>query len=109
MLRPPLIGDQIVQVRESRQKRLLAATGMMEPFHGEQLPLDGVMGLIQKRAGHRHLRVCEYRIPACLLVLKPAPHPFAVGWPSYGGDVVGKVAQALAEGKHPQALPLATR
>ena len=40
--------------------------GMMEAFHREQLPLDGVMGLIQQRAGHRHLGVCEHGIPARL-------------------------------------------
>jgi hypothetical protein len=33
-------------VRESRQKRLLTATGMVKAFNGEQFPLDGVMGLV---------------------------------------------------------------
>jgi hypothetical protein len=28
------------------QKHLLAPVGMMEPFHREQFPLDGVVGLI---------------------------------------------------------------
>jgi len=36
---------------------------MMEAFHREQLPLDGIMGLIQQGAGDGHLRVCEHRIP----------------------------------------------
>ena len=92
MLGPTLIGHQVVQVGQPREKRLLAPFGMMEPFHREQFPLDGVMGLIQQGAGHRHLRVCEHRIPARLLVLKPAPHALAIGRPSRGGDVVGKVA-----------------
>ena len=46
MLGSTLIRDEIVQVCEPREKRLLAATGMVKPFHCEQFPLDGVMGLI---------------------------------------------------------------
>src|SRR5919109_4301843 len=64
MLGATLIRDEVVQVGESREKRLLAATGMMEPLHREPLPLDGVMGLIEQRAGRRHLGVCEDHIPA---------------------------------------------
>ena len=45
MLSPALIRDEVVQVREPRQKRLLTAAWMVQPFHGEQLPLDGIMGL----------------------------------------------------------------
>src|SRR5215475_15057456 len=55
MLGPTLIGDQVVQVRQPRQKRLLAPFGMMEPLHCEELPLDGIMGLIQQGAGGGHL------------------------------------------------------
>jgi hypothetical protein len=43
MLGATLIRDQVIQAREPRQKRLLTATWMMKPFHGEQFPLDGVM------------------------------------------------------------------
>ena len=32
---PTLIRDEVVQMREPREKRLLVATGMMEPFHRE--------------------------------------------------------------------------
>jgi hypothetical protein len=46
MLGPTLIGHQVVEVCQPREKRLLAATGMMEPLHGEQFPLDGVVGLV---------------------------------------------------------------
>ena len=35
-LRPTLRGDQVIAVRQPCQKRLLAAFGMMEAFHGEQ-------------------------------------------------------------------------
>ncbi len=63
MLGATLIRDEVVQVGEPREKRLLTATGMMEPFHREQFPLDGVMRLIQQGTRHRHLRVFEERIP----------------------------------------------
>ena len=58
MLSATLIRKKVIQVRESREKRLLTATGMVQPFHGKELPLDGVMGLIQQGTGHGHLRVC---------------------------------------------------
>jgi hypothetical protein len=35
MLSPTLIRDEVVQMREPREKRLLVATGMMEPLHRE--------------------------------------------------------------------------
>src|SRR2546428_13067706 len=47
MLGAPLIRDQVVQMGQPAQKRLLAPFGVMAAFHREQLPLDGVMGLIQ--------------------------------------------------------------
>jgi hypothetical protein len=40
-----LIGDQVVQVREPRQKRLLIAAWMVKCFHHEQLPVDPCSGL----------------------------------------------------------------
>jgi len=46
MLGAPLIRDEVVQVRESRDKRLLATTGMMELLHRYEFPLDGVVGLV---------------------------------------------------------------
>ena len=36
----------VVQLCEPSQERLLVPVGMMEAFHREQLPLDGVMRLI---------------------------------------------------------------
>ena len=102
-----LIRDEVVQMREPREKCLLVATGMMEPLHGEELPLDGVVGLIQERAGHGHLGIFQDGIPAHLLLLKPAPHPRSVGRPCRGGNVIGKVAEPLPQGKYPQALALA--
>src|SRR5215471_804693 len=92
MLGAPLIRDQVVQVGQPREKRLLAAPWVMKAFHGEQFPLESVMGLIEHRARYRHLGVCEHRIPPRLLVLHPAPHTFPVGRPSHGGDVVSEVA-----------------
>src|SRR5882724_4456811 len=92
MLGPPLIWDQVVQVRQAREKRLLAATWVMKAFHGEQFPLDGVMRLIQERAGHWHPGVCEDRIPARLLVLEPAPDALSIGRSCRGGNMIGKAA-----------------
>ena len=46
-----LIGNQVIQVRQAGEKRRLTPTWMVEPFHHEQFPVDGVMGLIQYRAG----------------------------------------------------------
>jgi hypothetical protein len=60
----------------------LTAPGMREALHHEEFPVDSVMGLIQQGAGHGHLRVSEDRIPACLLVSKPAPDSLAIGWPA---------------------------
>src|SRR5215813_6875574 len=57
MLRPTLIRDEVVEVGEPGEKRLLASTRMMKGFHHEQLPVNGVMRLVQEGAGHRHLRV----------------------------------------------------
>src|SRR2546428_7632949 len=76
-------------------------------YHREELPLDGVMGLIQERAGHRHLGVCKDRIPARLLLLYPAPSPRAIRRPSRDGDVLRKATQPLAQRKHAQVLALA--
>src|SRR5262249_20943206 len=42
VLSPTLIGHQVVEVRQPREKHLLAPFGVMEAFHREQLPLDGV-------------------------------------------------------------------
>src|SRR5215813_15552176 len=80
---------------------------MMEAFPGKQFPLDGVMGLIEQGTRGGHLRVLEDRIPPRLLVLHPASHALAIGWPRGGGDVVHKVAQPLAQGKYAQAFALA--
>ena len=46
MLGPTLIRHQVVEVCQPCEKRLLTATWVMEPFHREEFPLDGVMGLI---------------------------------------------------------------
>ena len=46
MLGTTLIGDQVIEVRQSCQKRLLAPTRVMKPLPGEEFPLDGVVGLV---------------------------------------------------------------
>jgi hypothetical protein len=51
MLRPTLIRDQVIQMGQPCQKRLLAPFGMMEALHGEQFPLNGVMGRVPPACG----------------------------------------------------------
>src|SRR5215468_6364607 len=80
---------------------------MVEAFHHKQLPLEGVVGLVEESAGGWHLWIFKDGIPPRLLVLEPAPHPLAVGWSSGGGDMVHKAAEPLPQRKHPQALALA--
>jgi hypothetical protein len=46
MLGATLIGHQVIQVREPREKRLLVSTGMMKPLHREEFSLNGVVGLV---------------------------------------------------------------
>jgi len=106
MLGSTLIRYQVVEVREPREKCLLASFGVMEAFHRKQLPLDGVMGLIQQGAGDGHLRVCEHRIPARLLVLEPVPYALPVGPPCAVSHMVSKVAEPLTQCKYAQALAL---
>src|SRR5215471_17922083 len=106
MLGPALIRHQVVEVCQPYEKRLLAATGMVKSLHREEFPLEGVMGLIQQSAGHRHLWVFKHRIPARLLVLEPASYALPVGHSCSVRHVVGKVAEPLTQRKHPQALTL---
>jgi hypothetical protein len=107
MLRAPLIRREVVPMCEPREKRLLATTGMMEAFHHEQFPLDGVVGLIQQGAGQGQTRIFKHGIPPRFLILKPLLYALAIGRSSHEGDVVRKAAQPLAQRKHPQALALA--
>src|SRR5712692_4976448 len=79
---------------------------MMECFHHKEFPVDGVMRLIEQGARRRHLRVCEHRIPARLLVLEPAPDTLPIGHPRFLSHVVSKMAEPLTERKHSQALAL---
>jgi len=46
MLGATLIRDEVGQVGEPGQKRLLAATWVMDPLQRDQVPLHGVMRLI---------------------------------------------------------------
>src|SRR5262249_29870772 len=67
MLSPTLIGHQGVQMCQPREKRLLAALWMMQPWHRKQVPRDGVMRLIEQRTGHGHLGGCKHCIPPAVL------------------------------------------
>jgi hypothetical protein len=46
MLGAPWIRDQVVEGRYPGEKRLWAATGMMDSLHREEFPRAGVMGLL---------------------------------------------------------------
>jgi hypothetical protein len=89
MLGTTVVGHQGVPMCQPAQTRLWAACGMMESFHHGQLPVDGVVGLIQPRAGHRHPGVGKHPRPASLLVLTPWPYALAMGRSSRGGHMVG--------------------
>ena len=103
-----LIRNQVVQVREPREKGPVTPTGVMETLHHKQFPIDGIVGLVQYRAHRRHLRVGEHRIPAGFFVLEPMANALAMRFSHRRGDVIGKVARALAQCHYPQAFLLAT-
>jgi hypothetical protein len=44
---------------------------MVQGLHHDQLPLEGVVGLVEQRAGHGHLGLCEHGIPARFLGREP--------------------------------------
>jgi len=92
-MRPTTACHQRHDIETSRR----STTAMMQPLHGEQFALNGVVGLVSQGAGRGPLRVCKDGIPPRLLVLKPAPHPYAVGCPCGGDDVVGPGASPLAQ------------
>jgi hypothetical protein len=64
----------------------------MEALHHKQFAVNGIVGLIEYRAHCRHLRVCEHRIPARLLILKPVAYALAMVFSNRVADVVGKAA-----------------
>jgi hypothetical protein len=92
MLGATLIRHEVVQVSQAPEKGLLAAVRMMDSLHPKEFPIDGVMGLIEQGAGHRHPGVCEHRRPARFVVLNPVLYALAMSCPSRGGDKIGQVA-----------------
>ena len=100
MLGATLIRHEVVQVRQAPETRLLAAVRMMASLHHQAFPIDGVMGLIEPGAGHRHPGVGEHRRPARFFVLQPVLYARAMSCPSRGGDQMGQVASPLAQRKH---------
>ena len=63
MLGAALVGDQVVQMSQTGEEPQLTPTWMVEAFHGKELAVEGVVGLIQQRAAHGHPGVFEHRIP----------------------------------------------
>jgi hypothetical protein len=88
------------------QKRLVASCGMMASLPHAQLPVEGVVGLLPPRAGHRHPGGFASRRPAHLLDRQPVPYALAMGRSRPGGHVVGKAPPPWAQRTPPHALPL---
>src|SRR6266446_1930196 len=100
VLGPLLVRNQVVQVHQPRQKRRLAPTRMVEALHGEQLPVHGVVRLVQPCTHRRHLGVFEYRIPAWLFVLDPVAPSLTVFFANRRRTVIDKAAQSLTKRHH---------
>ena len=83
----PGVGAHVVPGRQSWEKRLLAACGVMDALPHQALAGAGGVGLVSPGTRHRQLRVCEDRSPPRRLVLAAAPdarpvgHPGAEPWP----------------------------
>src|SRR5207245_10440825 len=103
-----LLGDQIVQVSQACEKLRRTPTGMVQPLHGEELAVDGVVCLIQYRTHCRHLGVREHSVPARFFGLEPVANALAMFFSYRRGDAIGKVTQALAQCHRPQACALST-
>jgi hypothetical protein len=103
-----LVGSQVIQQREPVQTVRWAPLRMMEPVHHEQLPVDGMVGLSQPRAGHWPTGVVEDRLPVRLLGPDPVPYALAVDRPRRVHDVIRNVAQLLAEHHHACAVARAS-
>jgi hypothetical protein len=102
------VGYQVIQQREPVQTVRWAPLGMMEPAHHEQLPVDGMVGLIQPRAGHWQTGVVEDRLPGRFLGPDPVPYALAVDRPRRVHDMIRNVAQVLAERQHAYAVARAS-
>jgi len=87
---PALVWDQVVQVRQAREKSRLTPARVMESLHREELAVHGIVGLVQNRAHRRHLGVFEHRIPPSLLLPEPVANALAMLSSHRGGDVIGK-------------------
>jgi hypothetical protein len=80
----------------------------MEALHREELPVHGIVGLVQHRAHRRHLGVFQHRLPARFFVLHPVAYTLAVLFAHHRRDVIDKMAESLAQCHHTQAFALAT-
>src|SRR5215510_4447815 len=103
-----LIRHQIVQVSQAHEKSLLPPIRVMETFHHKQFPIESIVGLVQDRAHRWHLRIGKHRIPARFLGLKPMAHARTVLFTHRRGEVLGEMAEALAERHHAEACTLPT-
>jgi hypothetical protein len=71
---------------------------MMEAFHHKEFPIHGIVRLIQKRGGGRHLTIPKQRIPTSFLLANPGAYSFSIGNISCLGDFLAETSQFLAKG-----------
>lgn len=102
------VGPEGGPARPAWQNHLWAPGWRMAAFQHPPVPLDGMMGLIPERRGHRPTRGFAPRRPARFLVVAPWPHAVAVGRPRRAHEGVRHAAPLLAEGTPPQACVLST-
>ena len=108
----PGVGAHVVPGRQSWEKRLLAACGVMDALPHQALAGAGGVGLVSPGTRHRQLRVCEDRSPPRRLVLAAAPdarpvgHPGAEPAPGPGWMRAGAEAMAEARPRPARAHPL---
>jgi hypothetical protein len=95
-------------MRQAGEKRRLASIRVMESLHGEQFAVHGIVRLIQHRTHRWHLGVFEYRIPTCFFGLELVANTLTVRFAHLRIDAMGKVAQTLSQGYHPQTFMLST-
>jgi hypothetical protein len=100
-------GHQGIQGRHTSAKRGVTPTWRVEVWHHAQLPVDGVVGLIQQRTAGWHLGGGAHRRPARLLGLTPVAHALSGRLSSRSAEVLDAVAEPWAQRHDPPAGALA--
>ena len=98
ILGTPLVRYQVIQYCQTVEEHILASFFMMEAFHHEELPVHGIVCLIQKRRGGRHLTIPKQRIPTSFLLANPGAYGLSIDNASCLGDFFAETSQFLAKG-----------